>query len=399
VATLHKSKLHSFCSVKPKSGISKKPKMKKITTLFFLACYCLGMNAQFSLATWTFENIATAVPSIPIPASSNSRNAESAYAYLSGGNNNGSPDVCSGSETWATNFWPTGSSRSSSDYLEFEITALDGYDLIVTGFVFSSLLSSSSGARNFDVYYSLDGGSERYLGTGTNSSSFCRLRSFDLNAQTASGGRISFRIYPYGQAPAALAATLRLDNVSIRGQSLLPVSLIEWTGEVQEEGILLQWSTASEQSSDYFSIERRTASTEFEEIDRQTAQGDTQEQTNYSFFDAFPASGSNYYRLKQVDRDGTVHYSEVIVFQFQPQTAVQIFPTLVQTHLKLDLRALEAATAEVRIKDFSGKQVLESSYSPPFDLEDINVGHLRRGMYVLIVETERERVVRKFIRQ
>lgn len=372
--------------------------MKKITTLFFLALLCAGLKAQ-SIATWTFENISTAVPATPIPASSNSWKVEGAYAYLSGGNNNGSPDVCSGAETWATNFWPTGSSRSAGDYLEFEARALDGYDLIATEFVFSSLLSSASGARNFDVYYSLDGGPEQFLGTGANSFSFCRLRSFDLYAQTSSGGRIRFRIYPYGQDPAALAATLRLDNVSIRGQVLLPVSLIEWTGEVREEGILLRWSTAAEQGSDYFSIERRTESTGFEEVERLAAQGNTQEQTDYSFFDAFPAAGPNYYRLKQVDQNGAVHYSEVIVLSYQAATEVQVFPTLTQTQLKVDLRSLEAATARVRIQDFSGKQVLQSSYGYPFDLENIDVGHLRRGMYVLIVETERERVVKKFIRQ
>ncbi len=366
---------------------------------FFQVCYCLVGNGQYSIANWTFENIGTAVPSVPIEASSHSGKVDRAYAYLSGGNNNGSPDVCSGSETWATNFWPTGSSRSSGDYLEFEAEAKGGYDLIITNFSFSTFLSSASGPRSFEVYYSIDGGSEKYLGSGSNSFSFCRNRSYSLSEQTASGGRISFRIYPYEQDPAALAATLRIDNVSISGQALLPVRLMEWTGEVREEGILLRWATATEHNSHYFSIERRTKHTDFEEIERRPARGEAEEITLYSYLDAFPVIGANYYRLKQVDRDGSINYSEVIVLQYRSPTEIQVFPTIPHTQISLDLRAFEASEAEVSINDLQGHRLWYRSYIYPLGLQDIDVSGLKKGMYVLVVTSPRERVVKRFFKQ
>jgi len=308
--------------------------MKKIFTLFFLVVLCPGINAQ-SIATWTFENIYSAVPSLPIEASSHSFKVSYASASLSGGNNNGSPDICSGAESWSTNFWPTSSSRSTGSYMEFEATARDGYDLVVSEFSFRANISSASGARQFQVYCSTDGFrySNHYLGSGTNSTrSLCKSFSYNLNTQTPSGGAIAFRIYPYEQDPAAQAATMRVDNVTIHGAALLPITLLNWTGEAREGGIWLSWATAGEQNHAYFAIERRTDPSGFEEIERLPGRGDTQEEQTYSFFDAFPAAGLNYYRLKQVDRDGSHTFSKTIAIEYGGNKKIRVYPTLTRRH-------------------------------------------------------------------
>lgn len=371
--------------------------MKKIFNCFFLLLLWAGLNAQ-SITKWTFENISTAVPSVPIEASSHSWKIDRARAYLYGGNNNGSPDVCHGAESWSTNFWPTSSGRSGGDYMEFKAVAKNRYDLIVTQFAFAASISSTSGPRSFDVYYSVDGGAEKFLASRSSSLSSCRWYNFSLDEQTSSGGSISFRIYPYKQNPAAQAASMRIDDVSIRGQVLLPVRLIKWTGEVQENGILLRWSTANEKSSDYFSIERRTKHAEFEEIERRSAKGFTNENSDYAFFDAYPASGQNYYRLKQVDIDGSFVYSDVIVLEYEPESGIQIYPTLSQAQLKLDLRKLKTAGARVSINNVNGYLIWSRSYFYPLSLETIDISDFEKGMYLLIVESDQGREVKRFIR-
>lgn len=375
--------------------------MKKICTLFFLVVLCPGINAQ-SIATWTFENIFSAVPSLPIEASSHSFKVSSASASLSGGNNNGSPDICSGAESWSTNFWPTSSSRSTGSYMEFEARARDGYDLVVSEFSFRANISSASGPRKFQVYCSTDGFrySNHYLGSGTNSTrSLCKSFSYNLNTQTPSGGTIAFRIYPYEQDPAAQAATMRVDNVTIHGAALLPITLLNWTGEAREGGIWLSWVTASEQNHAYFAIERRTEQTGFEEIDRLPGRGDSQERRDYTFFDPFPAAGLNYYRLRQVDRDGSHTFSEIIAIHYEPGQEIRVYPTLADASLKIDLRAMEASPAVIRIRNLNGRQLLERQIAEPYRIQQLDVSALNEGIYLLVVEMEGERVVRRFLKQ
>ncbi len=373
--------------------------MKKIWLLFFLVFMWTGLRAQ-SLAQWTFENITSAVPSTPIEASSKSWKLRRAVASISGGNNNGSPDACSGVETWSTNFWPTGN-LSSSHFLEFEATANAGYDLSVSGFFFRSNISSSSGARAFQVYYSTDGfrSSNQYLGQGSNPTGSCSTFSYNLNAKTSGGGTISFRIYPYGQDPAALAASMRIDNVTILGSALLPVELTEWTGTAGEEGIWLSWVTASEQNSDHFVVERRTDLSGFEAITQRKAQGNSLSSTVYEVLDAFPAAGTNYYRLKQVDRDGTFEYSDVIAVDYRPLEQVRVFPTLAEVSLLVDLSGLVSSSVRLYITNLSGLRVWERRLSEPAGIHRLDVSRLNKGGYVLVVETAKGRVSKRFFKR
>ncbi len=367
--------------------------------LFFLAGLCTEIHTQ-SLAQWTFENITNAVPSTPIEASSKSWKLDRAFAGIRGGNNNGSPDACSGSESWSTNFWPTGS-RSNGAYLEFEATAGFRYDMNVTGFFFRTNISSISAARSFQVYYSTDGfrSDRNFLGQGSNPTGSCKTFSYDLSAKTNNGGTITFRIYPYGQDPSALAASMRIDNVTILGAALLPVTLTEWKGMAKEEGIWLSWATASEQNSDYFVVERRTVHTDFHPIERHSAQGTTQSSTVYAVLDAFPASGVNYYRLKQVDLDGSFEYSEIIAVDYRPSEEIRVFPTLAEAFLLVDLSVLVSSSVRLYITNLNGLQVWERRLFEPAGVQRLDISQLDQGGYLLVIETAHRRLVKRFFKR
>ncbi len=92
----------------------------------------------------------------------------------------------------------------------------------------------------------------------------------------------------------------------------LPVTLLTFTVEAQAAANLLEWQTATEQNNKGFEVEVSTNGSDFHTIGFVKGNGTTNTEQQYSFIDKTPASGINYYRLKQIDFDGKTEYSKVV---------------------------------------------------------------------------------------
>ncbi|MBP9221527.1 MAG: hypothetical protein KBF42_09085, partial [Chitinophagales bacterium] len=97
----------------------------------------------------------------------------------------------------------------------------------------------------------------------------------------------------------------------IADNCLLPVTLTSFEGEFKNGIVILEWSTESEINTDYFVVERNTDG-EYISIETKQAKGQSQNETNYSVIDEIPIPGIDYYRLRQVDNDGAISYSDAI---------------------------------------------------------------------------------------
>lgn len=125
-------------------------------------------------------------------------------------------------------------------------------------------------------------------------------------ASSISGDRVRFTDY-----------TLTLDGYYTIGTknwavSPLPVELISFTAKKQVSSVLIQWSTASEQSNSYFTIERSADGQNFLPLNNIPGSGTTDELHHYQYPDNSPQNGINYYRLKQTDSDGHSTYSSIV---------------------------------------------------------------------------------------
>jgi hypothetical protein len=94
--------------------------------------------------------------------------------------------------------------------------------------------------------------------------------------------------------------------------SVLPVTLVEFRGEVIGERVKLSWTTATETNSDRFEIERSTDAVNFEFVARADGAGNSSTPSSYEVWDSNPYFGKSYYRLVQFDYDGTATFSDVI---------------------------------------------------------------------------------------
>jgi len=93
---------------------------------------------------------------------------------------------------------------------------------------------------------------------------------------------------------------------------ILPVELTKFSGIVSNRDILISWSTATEENSSGFEIERRTPSTNWEKISEIKAAGNSTSAKNYFYTDKGLINGEYYYRLKMTDLDGKFKYSNEI---------------------------------------------------------------------------------------
>jgi hypothetical protein len=97
----------------------------------------------------------------------------------------------------------------------------------------------------------------------------------------------------------------------------VPVELSAFTASVNGKVVILNWSTATELNNQGFEIERSEDNINFTKIGFVPGFGTTTEPKSYSYSDQSVNSGTNYYRLKQVDYDGSYEYSDVVEIDFR----------------------------------------------------------------------------------
>jgi hypothetical protein len=113
---------------------------------------------------------------------------------------------------------------------------------------------------------------------------------------------------------------------SFCGTGPLPVSLLFFTGKLENNQVITNWATASELNFDYFEVERSQDGKDFSTIGKIGGNGTSYVRHDYTFTDEKPMIGANYYRLKSVDFDGYFEYFKVAVVDFSNAKAFSISP-------------------------------------------------------------------------
>ncbi|MEO8712900.1 MAG: choice-of-anchor J domain-containing protein [Parafilimonas sp.] len=126
-----------------------------------------------------------------------------------------------------------------------------------------------------------------------------------------SSGRVALRYYVTEAGSNANNSNyIGIDEFSY--ENVLPVTLLNFNGTIQDNKALLTWSTANELNNKGFDIELSHDNKNFSSIGFVAGHGTAPGISQYNFTDNKLLSGSNYYRLKQVDVDGNFKYSSVI---------------------------------------------------------------------------------------
>ncbi len=187
------------------------------------------------------------------------------------------------------------------------------------------------------------------------------------------------------------------------GNSVLPVELLSFEAEFEDNQVVLNWSTASEINNDYFSIERSVDGSEFISIDRVEGSGTTNELQNYRYIDKNISNGTIYYRLKQVDFDGSFEYSPIEAVNVEISDFLfDVFPNPSRNgNLTLVLRNLGQTTARLSVTNLSGVSIkddmLELELHQTYQY-DLKLGsEIAKGIYILKIIAGQQTYVKKLI--
>jgi hypothetical protein len=113
----------------------------------------------------------------------------------------------------------------------------------------------------------------------------------------------------------------------------LPITLANFQARSEEGGALISWKVSSEINNDKMLVERSKDGQRFQEIGQVKGRGTSTGPFEYQFLDENPGPGSTYYRLKQVDFDGTFEYSKVIVLDTEGFIQLYTYPNPAQERI------------------------------------------------------------------
>jgi hypothetical protein len=146
----------------------------------------------------------------------------------------------------------------------------------------------------------------------------------------------------------------------------LPVELMYFNGAPQDNYVVLDWATASEYNNSHFEIERSAEGRRFETIQSIEGGGNSRYRLSYQTVDDNPLPGRSYYRLKQVDWNGTYVYSPVVSVYYSGDRSMSLYPTVTSSSIHVSLSAAFLPEAvSLRIVDAGGRVV---------SVEKINIG-------------------------
>jgi hypothetical protein len=133
---------------------------------------------------------------------------------------------------------------------------------------------------------------------------------------------------------------------------VLPVNFTSFNGSLQGDGsVKLNWTAVVDQEHDYFVVERSSDGVNY------TSLGYGPQTAPYYFIDQNPNEGNNYYRIRQVDKDGSFAYSTVINVPLSKPVTISIFPNPVSDILNLKLTNKKTDHLKIDISDVQGRTI------------------------------------------
>ena len=188
----------------------------------------------------------------------------------------------------------------------------------------------------------------------------------------------------------------------------LPVSLVLFEGSKQGNNNLLRWTTASEVNNLNFELQRSADGVHFSTITviaSEATGGNSSSLLAYSYVDAGPFTTTQYYRLKQNDKNGHSTLSAVVSLQGEKATELvfgQVYPNPARDEVTVLLSTSATETVNISITDIAGKTVMKRSAVVTAGDNTIrfNVGNWSHGQYVIAVTgADRVTATKLFLKQ
>jgi Secretion system C-terminal sorting domain len=270
-----------------------------------------------------------------------------------------------------------GQLSSTADFYQLQYNAAGG---TFTAKIIAKVVGTWSGT--VDIQHSIDGitwtSGQTITSIGANNS----FVTASINPpSTARYIRIFFTSKVSG-------SNVGIDDIALTAAPL-PITLISFKASLNSSNqTVLKWATASEKDNYYFEIERSKNAIDFESLGKMNGKGTSDLRNDYAFTDETPLKGINYYRLKQVDFDGTFSYTRPESVITEGDGSISLYPNPTVNVLKInfeDLDQIETATiynqSGVMMKNLQGSK------------SSIDIQELPQGKYILQIRLADQRII------
>lgn len=176
-------------------------------------------------------------------------------------------------------------------------------------------------------------------------------------------------------------------------QSLLPINMVSFTGNINNKLVQLNWQTSQENNSSYYEVQRSSNGSNYEPISTITANGNIGTLSNYKEKDDlfFYTGKVVYYRLKMVDTDGKFKFSKVLVIKINNATTVNIlkaFPLPFSSQLTAGYSSELSGEIKVNLTTVNGSRVASSTATVQKGYNSISINQAQTipsGTYLLTI--------------
>lgn len=190
------------------------------------------------------------------------------------------------------------------------------------------------------------------------------------------------------------------------GVAPLPISLLSFEANINEDKVELKWVTASEINNDYFTIERSRDAKKWEELVTVEGAGSSTQLIEYFETDNEPQEGLSYYRLKQTDINGDFEYFNIVPVRYKKnnsgEAAISLFPNPVSPGETVQLRFENIYDSEliVVLRDVKGQEYYSKVVVNIEDGTLVGVpidNSIPKGVYLVTASSENQMYSQKLI--
>lgn len=172
--------------------------------------------------------------------------------------------------------------------------------------------------------------------------------------------------------------------------TVLPVSLLSFDASASNNQAKLSWATASEANNNRFEVQRSSDNITYVTVATVKGSGTSSQKSTYVAYDENPENGVNYYKLVQIDNDGTTKQLAIksVNFSFAQASVVNVYPNPASGVLNVNVNSKTAQSATATLIGTNGSVYLSQALqlNAGANTATINLsGNVAPGQYVLTV--------------
>jgi hypothetical protein len=201
----------------------------------------------------------------------------------------------------------------------------------------------------------------------------------------------NFRINLSGNSDVAFVA---YNNKTMTIATVLPAELKDFGVRETNGKAAINWSTTNEKDVEYFVVEKSIDGTTFTGIDTVKAKGNSTTIQQYASQDAQLKGGTTYYRLKTVDLSKHSAYSKTVQIKIK-ESEVRVFPNPAVE--KITVSYTSSDIENIKIFNTTGVLMQQKKTDRNSTQASLDVSSYAKGIYYLVIESDREKTTRSFV--